>query len=256
MKIPYLNEKIRDDFGSYCDDYKNNCIASISGHSDESNPNGFLAFKHTYSLFVLLESLNNSDYFNDPTKEILLYEAFVTGSKKIAEKTARTISVRAVSEKDRLVRQGVKKRQFTPYLHEIYSDTLMLPNSYYSNNYRGCHIFAKCILEDMYRHVYYKDHPQEFRAIRMEEEGEHGLGLSPRFFRDYMARVSCLKILKDFKCKGDQDYEFTKEQAENVMKYLEATGLLLDCLELAYVSDRAAITDRLLRPPATKTMDL
>jgi len=45
-----------------------------------------------------------------------------------------------------------------------------------------------------------------------------------------------------------EEYEFTKEEAQQVNKYLEATKLLLDCLKVAYVSDRAAIEDRLLRP--------
>ncbi len=45
-----------------------------------------------------------------------------------------------------------------------------------------------------------------------------------------------------------EDYEFTKEEADNLSTYLEANKLLLDCLKNARVNDREAIKDRLLRP--------
>jgi hypothetical protein len=45
------------------------------------------------------------------------------------------------------------------------------------------------------------------------------------------------------------DYKFTTEEAEKVEQYLYGTKLLVDCLEVAYVSDREGIEDRLLRPP-------
>ncbi len=47
-------------------------------------------------------------------------------------------------------------------------------------------------------------------------------------------------------------YELTKEEAEQVTSPLESTALLLRCLKNACVSNRAAIEDRLLRPPAPK----
>ncbi len=46
-----------------------------------------------------------------------------------------------------------------------------------------------------------------------------------------------------------EDYAFTEEGADQVADYLEATILLLDCLKVAYVSDRASIEEQLLRPP-------
>ena len=47
-----------------------------------------------------------------------------------------------------------------------------------------------------------------------------------------------------------EEYELTEEEAKEVARYLDSTALLLRCLRNAYVSDRAAIEDRLLRPPA------
>ncbi|MCP4345803.1 MAG: NACHT domain-containing protein [Desulfobacterales bacterium] len=46
-----------------------------------------------------------------------------------------------------------------------------------------------------------------------------------------------------------EDYKFTREQAEHVRQYYYATELIIDCLKIAYVSDRERIEDRLLRPP-------
>ena len=46
------------------------------------------------------------------------------------------------------------------------------------------------------------------------------------------------------------EYELTEDEASQVTPYLKSTALLLRCLKNAYVSDRAAIEDRLLRPPA------
>lgn len=226
MKVPYLNRKIREAFNLYCDDFIQSNTGSIKEH--KSDTEGFLLFKYAYSLFVLLESLNNSDYFNDPTKEILLCEAIVSGSKKIAEKTARQLSVKSQREEDELIRQGAIKRQFTPYFREIYSDTLMLLNSYYTNNYRGCYISVRCILENVYRHIYYKDHPQEYWAIMQENQDydEYEMGLTPRFYREYLKRVSYLKSLDDFKCKGDMNpFTLNDDLYRRASAYVHASKL-------------------------------
>ena len=46
------------------------------------------------------------------------------------------------------------------------------------------------------------------------------------------------------------EYELTWEEIEQIRPYLNSTALLLRCLRNAYVSDRAAIEDRLLRSPS------
>ena len=45
------------------------------------------------------------------------------------------------------------------------------------------------------------------------------------------------------------DWEFTLEQAQALERYFYAAELLVDCLDVAYVTDREAILDRLLLPP-------
>ena len=45
------------------------------------------------------------------------------------------------------------------------------------------------------------------------------------------------------------DWDFTQEEAEMLNRYYTAAHLLKECLNVAYVTDRAAIEDRLLLPP-------
>jgi hypothetical protein len=45
------------------------------------------------------------------------------------------------------------------------------------------------------------------------------------------------------------EWELSLEQAKRFADYLQASKLLLDCLQLASVADRTAIEERLLLPP-------
>ncbi|MBN2394577.1 MAG: NACHT domain-containing NTPase [Anaerolineae bacterium] len=45
------------------------------------------------------------------------------------------------------------------------------------------------------------------------------------------------------------DWDFTEEQARAMEHYFTAANLLVECLDVAYVTDRATIEDRLLLPP-------
>lgn len=48
------------------------------------------------------------------------------------------------------------------------------------------------------------------------------------------------------------DWNFTTEQEKTLIQYFEAAHLLVECLEVAYATDRAAIEELLLLPPRTK----
>lgn len=52
------------------------------------------------------------------------------------------------------------------------------------------------------------------------------------------------------------DWAFTEEQVECLRAYFYAVRVLVECLDLAYVTDRAAIEDRLLLPPTQPTQQL
>ena len=45
------------------------------------------------------------------------------------------------------------------------------------------------------------------------------------------------------------EWNFTQKQIKRLIDYFQANRLLVECLNLAYVSDRAAIEDSLLLPP-------
>jgi hypothetical protein len=45
------------------------------------------------------------------------------------------------------------------------------------------------------------------------------------------------------------EWNLTAEQIKQISRYFEANLLLLECLKLAYVSDRQAIEDSLMLPP-------
>ncbi len=56
------------------------------------------------------------------------------------------------------------------------------------------------------------------------------------------------KILVEHRHIG-QDWHFIEAQPQSLESYFYTTGLLVQCLELAVVTDRAAIENRLLLPP-------
>jgi hypothetical protein len=193
MKIPYLDKIIDTSFGRYWKDLTGTLP------QNQVQPSGAF-FKHTYPLFVLIEALHDSDYLVNPTQQLLLAEAVAEGDKSRVANIVRTMGIKGVTEEAKLLRQAVLKQQFTPYLSELYSDTLMLLNHYYLNNYRGCYISLRNILEDLYRHLYYKDHFQEFSIVNDVENGheEFTLKLSPQFFREYLTRTTFLKRLSGY----------------------------------------------------------
>jgi hypothetical protein len=194
MKIPYSGKIIDTSFGRYWKDL----TGTLPQNSQVQPSRAF--FKHTYPLFVLIEALHDSDYLVNPTQQLLLAEAVAEGDKSMVAKIVRTIGIKGVTEEDKLLRQAVLKQQVTPYLSELYSDTLMLLNHFYLNNYRGCYISLRSILEDLYRHLYYKDHFQEFWIVNDVENGyeEFTLKLTPQFFREYLTRTTFLQMLSGY----------------------------------------------------------
>lgn len=204
MKVPYLQKKVKADFKAYFDAYERQVAASFVQHKE--NKDAYLAFKSAYPLFVFLESLQSEEYSVDPTSQIALDEYLSNGMVVEALKQARVSSYKTPD--NNFIKMATVKRKFTPYIEELYSDMLVMLNNYYQNNYRGCFIAVRCILEDLYRHLYYKDHVQEFWAIRNGED-EHSIGVKPLFLREYLTRVQYLSGLKNV------DINFEKPTTNN-----------------------------------------
>lgn len=188
MRPPFLNKKIKLDFARYFIDFAKSFKKNLIFHRKRNNR--WDIFKVTYPLFVLLEALSNFEYYLDPTKRILINEYIINKNKEELIKLLSKLSIN--DEKSDLIKKGMKKITFTPYFEELYSDILMLLNNYYMNNYRGCYIAIRCILEDLYRHLYYKDHIQEFYTIENIDD-EYKIGLAPKKFREYLSKTSYLE---------------------------------------------------------------
>jgi hypothetical protein len=66
---------------------------------------------------------------------------------------------------------------------------------------------------------------------------------------DWNVFATKLKRLMITYCDIGHDWDFTEDQNKLLARYFYATELLAQCLDVANVSDRAAIEDRLLLPP-------
>lgn len=174
-------------------------------------------FQCVYPLFVLLESLTNPDYFTNPNAEILLQKAFEQGNNAVVRVTSRRLVLQETkSEENMLLRQGLLERYITtPYYEELYSDCLILLNAYYTNHYRGAYIALRTILEDLHRHLYYKDHLQEFCAIQQNENYDEHTHFSLGYtnFNKYLKSTDFLKVLCDYNKK------FDKQKANNIFNW-------------------------------------
>ena len=190
-----------DDYDSYFADLSKNTAEHLENHKGQRN---FQIFKCLYPLFVLLETLQSPGYFLDPSKQIELEQALEIGDKAEITKASRKLFTASISK---LLREGLKKRYSTPNLNELYSDVFLLLNQYYLNNYRACYISLRCILEDLYRHIYYLDHSQEFQSLKLGKS-KGAVEISPRFLKKYLERVSQLAPFKEY------DIKFEKLDAE------------------------------------------
>lgn len=186
MKIH--SNKFKEDFSYYFNDLESSLKESLDFH--KLRPNKLDFFTKIYPLFVLLESLTNYEYFVDPSKKILIGEYLEDNNKEELIKVARTLFNKDINSQ--VLRKGIQKATFTPYFKELYSDSLLLLNQFYLNNYRGCYLYLRCILDDLYHHLYYKDHKEEFFMIDSDIAG-----LSPKELREYLPQTSFLDKLKE-----------------------------------------------------------
>jgi len=232
MKIPYHSSKIKLDFETYINEFQASFCQNIEEHQAKSRND---LFKTAYPLFVLLESLSDSEYSTNPSIELILQEAFIENNHDIINKLSHNLSTNKNHSKDeqRLLQIALKRTQFTPYFYELYSDVLLLLNAYYMNNYRGAHIALRTILEDVYRHLYYKDHREEFYAIQNPDCDEHNFGLSPLKFREYLPQTSFLnplnKLSRNFETvtdnKGDSVFGWNTSLYSKTSAYVHASKL-------------------------------
>lgn len=153
------------------------------------------AYELLFPLWALLRTLADGPYSRDVTKELVLrrlrdkgdLDGFVEAAKRF----------RPSSRFEQLASAATRDEEFNAYFAELFSDSVLLTNSVFLASYRSAAIALRCMLEDLYRHLYYKDHQEEYLLI-FEREGaeEHRVGLSPASFREYLGRASYLEPFK------------------------------------------------------------
>jgi hypothetical protein len=191
MKVPYLNRRIDKEFRFYLNEFE--ASTKLGLNINRSSPDAKNFFSGLFPLFVLVRGLVNSEYVRNPARDAILSELRVPGRKQDFLKAIVKFNRRQPYQDELLA--GLQKQTFTGHFEELFSDTLLLLNSFCTYNYRGALIAVRCMLEDLYRHLYYRDHPQEFWALRQESEwDEMALGITPKKLRDGLRSTEYLSV--------------------------------------------------------------
>lgn len=183
MKVPYLNKIISEEYNTYLDELAKSTEKSITEARELNQPKRL--YTVLYPLFSLLRELSDTRYVRNPAREIILSEMQSNSNKKgfveVITKYNKSDEYKGELSK------GIQKNTFTEYYDELFSDALLLLNGFCTYDYRSAQIAMRCMLEDLYRHLYYKDHPEEFWAC-----SNNSHRLSPKELRDYLTRTSYL----------------------------------------------------------------
>lgn len=193
MKVPFLNKRIEKEFSSFLKELSASVTKSV-GENKANTQESKLLFSNVFPLFVLLRCLSTPTYTRDPSKDAILSELRNAGRKNEFISALLRFNRKKVYQNELV--QGLQKQIFTGYFDELFSDTLLLLNSFYTYNYRGAMVAVRCMLEDLYRHLYYRDHPQEFWALTEGGYSEYELGLKPSKFRNFLPQTNYLSIFK------------------------------------------------------------
>lgn len=216
MKVPFLKEKRRSEMLALASDFSNAICAHLSiGNLEARLHAGWL--NRMYSMFALLEILLDENRDLNPSREYALEGTKRNGASELFLKAMR--SYQASADVSDLMQRSYSATIFSGFVAELKSDILMvfLHGLFYS--YRGAAISLRCAMEDLYRHLYYKDHLQEYMALRDNRESEHGMKLGPQGFREYLSRTA---YLQKFKTVGT-DFSPKPKTADN--KTMDLFGL-------------------------------
>jgi hypothetical protein len=193
VKVPYLTKKRAAEHRLFIKEISSSLAKAI--RRQRSNKDEDVNFRHLYPLFCLLRSFSESQFLPDPSKEFAL--------SSFRQKGERELFLKAIGARwpeatmNAAVRDGVRQSTFSEFFLELFSDCLLVLVQGVTLNYRGAVIALRCALEDLYRHLYYKDHPEELRMIKSGTADELTLGLVPAAFRTYLQRVTYLAIFRN-----------------------------------------------------------
>lgn len=156
-------------------------------------------FKTLVPIWTLVHGFCDEAIAVNPTKELLLSYLSAQGDLESFVKVSS--DHRIEREFSRELTESTKAIAFTSYFSELVSDSLLLVNALHLHNYRGCHISIRCMLEDLYRHLFYKDNRESFLQVHELGKAEHDLEISPVSLRKYLRRATYLTTLEGLKWK-------------------------------------------------------
>ena len=160
-------------------------------------------FKSLIPLWTLIHGFCDEAIAVNPTKELLL--SYLSAQGDLLKFVKVSSDHRIEREFSRELTESTKAIAFTSYFNELVSDSLLLVNAVHLYNYRGCDISIRCMLEDMYRHLFYKDNRESFLQVHELGRSEHELDISPAYFRKYLRKATFLTRLEELKWKFTVD---------------------------------------------------
>ena len=191
MKVPYLGVKRKSEMTQLIEEFRQKiaqhlAIASKDKRLDEP------WLRSMYPVLALLQILNSGGFTLNPSREYALLGAQDVGDEDTFLEAIN--SFQASESVLRAMQRAHKATIFTGFISELRSDLLLVLVQGLICSYRGSAVGLRCALEDLYRHLYYMDHPQEFSALA-SGQSEYGMGINPKFFREYLRRTSYLAPL-------------------------------------------------------------
>ncbi|MDZ7864094.1 hypothetical protein [Acidovorax sp.] len=204
MKVPYLNQKRKKEMGLLAEDF----AKTIRGHMESAQIKPRLDdpwLKIMYHLLALLHLLPGARLDVNPSREYALLGAKATGNRELFLQAMTAFQ--APEDVLNAMRESYRRTVFSGFIAELRSDLMMALTQGLIYSYRGAAISLRCALEDLYRHLYYMDHPQEFAALSAGRETEFSMKISPQGLREYLSRTSYLRSIVgakiDFSPKSD-----------------------------------------------------
>jgi hypothetical protein len=178
-----------------------------------------------HPLLALLQIFLARKSATNPSREFALEGARSTGDGALFLEAMNSFS--SSEGVNGAMRQAYSATIFSGFMEELRSDLLMAFVNGLMYSYRNSAICLRCSLEDLYRHLYYMDHPQEYYALREGREGEYSMKLSPMAFREYIKRTS---YLKDF---SQVNVAFEKKLSDSESDYFSINEGLYGSLSAA-----------------------
>lgn len=204
MKVPYLNKKRAKEMAALVEEFN----IKITENLERSSVNERLKepwMCAIYPLLALLGLLTDGEGALNPSREYALLGAKSAGDRDTFLEAIN--SFQASKKVTSAMQRAHKETIFTGFIAELRSDLLLVLVQGLIFSYRGSAVGLRCALEDLYRHLYYMDHPQEFLALSSGHQ-ENSMDISPKSFRDYLKITSYLsplhKVCFDFSKKPEK----------------------------------------------------